>query len=117
MESFREVLRLLLFSVMTIHVLFVVVVFVNDYISYSCGCCIFDDISCFLWLFLCVTIFHVFFGCDCFSCSVMLFHVLVVVIVVVIVVQLIEKVLHAGLRFLPILGRVICCLHCLSLSK
>jgi len=31
--------------------------------------------------------------------------------------QLIEKVLHADLRFLPILGRVICCMHCLSLSK
>jgi len=25
--------------------------------------------------------------------------------------------LHAGLRFLPVLGRVICCMHCLSLSK
>jgi len=24
---------------------------------------------------------------------------------------------HAGWRFLPILGRVICCMHCLSLSK
>jgi len=30
---------------------------------------------------------------------------------------IIEKVLHAGLRFLPILGHVICCVHCLSLSK
>jgi len=30
---------------------------------------------------------------------------------------LVEKVLHAGLRFLPIQGRVICCMHCLSLSK
>jgi len=27
------------------------------------------------------------------------------------------KVLHAVLRFLPILGRVICCMYCLSFSK
>jgi len=27
------------------------------------------------------------------------------------------KVLHARLRFLPVLGRVICYMHCLSLSK
>jgi len=32
--------------------------------------------------------------------------------------QLIEKVLHASLRFYPVvLGRVICCMHCLFLSK